>query len=279
MLVELLEDHPVGRQGEREGVVDEAERGAGDEIAAVRVGLGHGRAEVAVGNRKGAGHSAGEGKVLLGEVAHRLGRRAGDESLAGAAVVGLVGDLPVVADAVGLAFGRHVEGVDVVARCRRDSWPSGWPSDPMVNPSPLPIRPEDVVERMVLHHHHDEVLDLRLQPDRTVRASNRAPTRPIAPPSAAPPTSSTADWAMPTDLIDSLTRLRLGTGLRTASRCRRRVCLMFKTRRTRTGIRSSFMIDDPRAASVGVAMAPMVAATQIPRFKTGRQLLQHPRRS
>ena len=60
-------------------------------------------------------HTAAEREVLLGEVAHCLGRRAGHEPLTGAPVISLVGDLPVVAHAVVLAFGRHVEGVDVVA--------------------------------------------------------------------------------------------------------------------------------------------------------------------
>ena len=131
---------PLGGNSRRERVIDEAERRAGDEVPPIWIGLGHGRAEVAIGDGEDAGHATGERKVILGEVAHGLGGRAGHEALTGAAVVRLVGHLPVVAHAVGLALGRHVEGVDVVAlpvgvRGRRLAVGS------RVNPSPLPMSP------------------------------------------------------------------------------------------------------------------------------------------
>ena len=160
MLVELLKDHTVGWQLRRERVVDEAERGAGNEIAAVRIGLRHSRAEVAIGDRKRAGHAAAERKVLFGEVTHRLRAGARHESLARPSVVRLVGHPPVVPHAVGLAFRRHVEGVDEIplsVRVLGGRLPVRSEGEP-VAPSD---EPEDVVERVVLHHHHDEMIDLR----------------------------------------------------------------------------------------------------------------------
>ena len=159
MLVELLEDHTVGWKGRRERVVDEAERGTGDEVSTIRVGLGHGRAEVPVSDGERARHATTEWKVILGEVAHGLGRRAGHEALTCSPVVGLVGDFPVVAHAVGLALGRHVERVDVVALtirvlCRRLTiWPEGEPIAPS-------DEPKDVVKRVIFHHEDHDVFDV-----------------------------------------------------------------------------------------------------------------------
>ena len=71
-----------------------------------------------------------------------------------------MGGRPVVADAQRLALGGHVEGVDVVALAvgvlgRRLAVGADGES---VAPAD---EAQDVVERVVLHHHHDDVLDLR----------------------------------------------------------------------------------------------------------------------
>ena len=99
------------------------------------------------------------GKVVLGEVAHGLRRGAGHEPLTGAPVVRFVGHFPVVPHAIGLALGRHVEGVDVVAltiRVLGRRLAVGSEGEPVAPAD----EPKNVVKRVVLHHQHDEVFDL-----------------------------------------------------------------------------------------------------------------------
>src|SRR6202034_2801066 len=98
---------------------DDARCRARHEEAAVRVRLGGGRAEPAVGQREGVGQRVVEGQIVLGVVAHRAGTGAG-EAVHGATVDLEVRVVPGLtarvlrADGTGLVVGVHALGADGV---------------------------------------------------------------------------------------------------------------------------------------------------------------------
>ena len=188
--VKQVEDRPAGRVVEQVAgrVVDEAVRGSGDQEAAVGEGGSQARAEPAVGDREGAGQAVVERQVVFGPVAH-ADRRAGalargpvdvargrDDDLG-------AGDEPVVLPLIPLVMGgmpalrRHVRPLDGRRQVMR---PDGLAVGVPVGCLGLAVGAERetvaaivqhaqvVVVGVVLHHQHDDVLDLRQQvgPDR-----------------------------------------------------------------------------------------------------------------
>ena len=165
VVVEAVEDRAVGGVdlGDARHVGAEvAQRGAGDEEAAIRVGLGHDRREVAVADGELPCHGVVEGKVPLVPVAHGRAAARLDEAHVGAVVPRRVRGVPALGDArVGLAAGvgqverAHVATGRIRVEVDRLPVPSGR------QPVPAAQRAQVVVERVVLHHEHDDVLDLR----------------------------------------------------------------------------------------------------------------------
>ena len=167
--------HQVPRQ-----VVDEAVRGPGHHEPPVRERRPQAGAEPAVGQRERARQPVVERQVLLGPVAHRHGRvRARHELLDAGheAVVAAVGDLQV-ADVPALrrdpldldrrgevVCPQHAAVPPRVGRQRRAVRAAGQPVPAAGQHAQV------VVVGVVLHHQHDDVLDLRQQigADRQVR--------------------------------------------------------------------------------------------------------------
>ncbi len=162
----LVEDRParrvVGERGQR--VVHLADRGGGDQVAPVGVGLAEHRAEVAVGDREHRGQRIVERLVGLLPVAHgdRPAARLDEAVVTPAVELGVAGQ-PVLGRRAGeLAGGGHAERVlDVAVGVRvGGERPAAWAE-------PEPVRAaaaqhaELVVVGVVLHHQHDDVLDLR----------------------------------------------------------------------------------------------------------------------
>jgi hypothetical protein len=165
VLIEPVEDRAVRGVGVRHtgrelgGHV--AERSTGDEEPAVRIGLGHHRAEVAVADREVVGHRVVEGQVVAGPVAHRGRAARVHEAPVGAVVPADVRGVPGLAY-VGVGVADRVRVVE-----RRDVTPGGVGAvvdrlavAPEGEPVAAAKHPPVVVEGVVLHHEHDDVLDL-----------------------------------------------------------------------------------------------------------------------
>ena len=198
VLVEAVEDRAVRRVGGRDARrvgADVPERGAGDEEPAVRVRLGHHRAEVAVADREVTCHRVVEGDVFAGPVTHGCGAAGPHEPHVRPVVPTLVRGVPALRDAgarvparVRVVEGPHVPagGIGVVVD-RRPARADGEPVS-------APEHPEMVVEGVVLHHEHDDVLDLghrvgagghvgeRSAPRREQRSTRPEPPRRACPP-------------------------------------------------------------------------------------------------
>ena len=165
MLVQAVENGAVGcvdLRDTRHVGSDVPERGASNQKTAIRVCLGHDRREVAVTDRKQSGHRMVEGEVVALPVSHCSSARRLDEAHIRAVVPGNVRRIPCLRDT----------RVDLTARVRvvkRLYVATGWIRVVVERPSvwsecePVPATQgaEVVVERVVLHHEHDDVLDLR----------------------------------------------------------------------------------------------------------------------
>ena len=140
---------------------DEAEGGAGQEEAAIRVGLGQDGAEVAVAEREGLGQRVVEGDLLPGVVRHRPVAAAlgPDEPIVAAVRVLQVAGVPALGDVAGLARVGLVEGADIpAARVRiRVRRAAAAVEGEAVAPAE---HAEVVVEGVVLLHDDHDVVDL-----------------------------------------------------------------------------------------------------------------------
>ncbi len=168
MGVEPVEDRSVcGWDPERGGGVVNGSAGrAGEEEAPVGFRLRQHRAEVTLPDREVLRERVGERHVALVPVAHRDRPAGAHEAVVAAAVVGDVAGIPGLG---GLA-------AQLAGRARSLGWdatagpPGVGVRDPaMAHGQSVERRaarylcrdhPEQVVERMVLHHQHDDVLDL-----------------------------------------------------------------------------------------------------------------------
>ena len=164
--VEAVEDRASRRRAGLARVVDRARRRAGEEVRAVGERLGEHRGEVALADREVLRERVGERDVALVPEAHGDRRARRDEAVVAAVVVGLVARVPRLAGlAVELAGGGGVLGRHrVAARVRVGVDRSAASDRQPVHRSPagdlVRNHPEQVVERVVLHHQHDDVLDL-----------------------------------------------------------------------------------------------------------------------
>ena len=143
MVGEPVEDRAVRRRV-LEGVEDfagccggAAERGAGEQKAAVRVGRPGHRAEPVVGERERVRQRVGERQHLGRVVAHRLGCAllGADEAVHRAAIDLLVRRLPALRDVFRLRSVREREATSLARRCRPRVEFVAWPSASNVKPS------------------------------------------------------------------------------------------------------------------------------------------------
>ena len=171
---ELVEDGPVGRVvgHVHRQVVDEPVGGPGDEEPAVGEGRAQAGGEPPVGQRERPGQSVVEGQVALGPVAHGpggvlvrdqlLGR--GHEPVELAVRPLQVGGVPALRGGV-----RHLDrAVQVVGGNRLTLGPGVGDLRLAVRAERETLTParqhaQVVVVGVVLHHQHDDVLDLRQQ--------------------------------------------------------------------------------------------------------------------
>ena len=169
--VERLEDRAVGRRRTREHVGQQAQRRPGHQEAPVGVGLGTHRAEVAVADRERRRQGVHEREDVGLEVAHRHrpALTAHEPVVGTVGVRGPEGVPGVVGLAVRLARVVHGECPDRGVRAgrsdRRARRPridrGGLPRRVQGEPvAPAPLHADHVVVGVVLHHHHDDVLDL-----------------------------------------------------------------------------------------------------------------------
>ena len=145
----------------RERMADDAGRSARDEEPPVGIRLRQDGREVPVADGERARQPVVEGQVLRPVVGDRLRARGDDEPVVGPVVPGAVtgvpalGDPPVVLAQVGGVVRAYPVAGGVGVRVERET----------VGAEPEPVapaeHPEVVVEGVVLHHQHDDVLDGR----------------------------------------------------------------------------------------------------------------------
>jgi hypothetical protein len=184
--VKLVEDRAVCRiVGEsRKGVVDLPDRGRREQVPAVGEGLAHDRAEVAVGDREVPVYGVVEGLVFFLPEAHGHAaddlrgervNRGPDESVHPAVVECVMAGRPLLARLrLQLARGGHPERVlDPPVGVRVGGGRQAIAADPEAVSAAPEEHPDPVVVGVVLHHDHDDVLNLR---DR-VSARGQVPER------------------------------------------------------------------------------------------------------
>ena len=152
-------------------VVHQAVGGPGEQEPAVRERRAQARAEPAVRQRERPGERVVERQILLGPVAHGGGLVALRRGLLGrghepvhlaAGPLGVAGAPALAGHAVGLHGGARVIGPDHGARGVRVLGIGRAVVTERESLAPAEGA-EVVVERVVLHHQHDDVLDLRQQ--------------------------------------------------------------------------------------------------------------------
>ena len=168
--VEPVEDRAVRRgQMERCGDVRRNESGgrAGEEEPAVRVRLAQRRAEEPLTDREVLDERIGERQVALVPEAHRDWAARPDEAIVAPAVVRLVAGVPGLSrDVRELTWRAGVLRKDLLAvRIPVEIEELAAVTAQPIHPGPtlhlVGDHPEQVVERVVLHHQHDDVTDLR----------------------------------------------------------------------------------------------------------------------